>query len=464
MTPIRITATIEGTIQTKTAADLRGTSNRLTKSTLIVSLPRSRAPIMWRTLFKPNVLFSIAVVQALSPYLLWKFGTKESQPIGQDLNYIPILVWIIGWVSFLIGGLLVSKMNPVQRLNHYQLGSHRKCLIISLTLLALVICQIYMATLVYGTLPLLSYLRQDKAITVGSAVALQDGSFVGQFASLRLTIYLLCSVVCVLLLRTLATGRKSGWLVGSCLTVMAVGASMNGKRGDLVRLLVTIFGALAIATGDPIGALMQTLPMPKRRYVARLLILGAVGALLFLFGYLGTARNQGLAQQNSVDELINYQSYPILNMEAQCASVGLGPYEVNLALPFQRLVPYKIANTGEDETYRPPRVIASSPAGLFENVQWSVGPLGIVAYSLVLGILCNLLFQRATSNLFCLLAYSQCITSILFAHTVDEFSILLYVPAPLGILLCLTVYLGGVRLRPLVKATGGKRPPLQLTY
>jgi len=67
---------------------------------------------------------------------------------------------------------------------------------------------------------------------------------------------------------------------------------------------------------------------------------------------------------------------------------GFGPYQFNFFYPFQRLVPYKLMHLVDLTQLDPPvRVEPSAPAGFYEDIQWSLGPLGGIGFSFVTGML-----------------------------------------------------------------------------
>jgi len=67
---------------------------------------------MWRTLFRPEVMFGIATLQALSPYAFWQMGWGTSTLNHESLTYYPITIWLTGWVCFTVGSMLMARKLP----------------------------------------------------------------------------------------------------------------------------------------------------------------------------------------------------------------------------------------------------------------------------------------------------------------------------------------------------------------
>ena len=114
---------------------------------------------MWRKLLRPEFLFALTTLKALSPYVFWQLGWGTS--VSHDnLTYYPVPIWIAGFISFTIGARLAARsLPPAPR---YTLADRdfRVQIVMGLMLAAVVIQAIWI-TRVYGTLPILSYLRQD---------------------------------------------------------------------------------------------------------------------------------------------------------------------------------------------------------------------------------------------------------------------------------------------------------------
>jgi hypothetical protein len=295
----------------------------------------------------------------------------------------------------------------------------------------LVVIQLAWVTKVYGTLPILSYMRQDHQLDITKAVRMQDDSAVGQIGLLHLTLFVLNAILLIQFIINLETARKDWALIVIAFVVMLVGNLSNGKRQGLFRALVFVCCGLAIYSNGLMGAIGRALPIPRNRIVGGGAVLATIVAFIGLTGYIASARNQGRFQRDTLTEIVAYQEFPLINMEAQCQQVGFGPYRFNLLYSFQRLIPYKlIAATGIANMAHPDHPIPSSPAGLYEDLQWSTGLWGVVGFSFAIGAILQWLYRNSLKRLICLLIYSQCAFALLVAHSFNEFLILTYDPAP----------------------------------
>src|SRR3984893_7392355 len=183
---------------------------------------------MWRTLFRPDVLFAITTVQALSPYLFWRVGWGLSLT-HDNLTYFPVAIWIVGCVSFIAGARLMHREMPAEP--HYSLtGAHSQIKIVLLVLLVFILVQAVWITKVYGTLPILSYLRQDGKINIVTANELQDSSAMGQIGLFDLSLSWLNGILLLLLLVHVENKKKLSFLIVMALLFVIAGNLINGKR------------------------------------------------------------------------------------------------------------------------------------------------------------------------------------------------------------------------------------------
>jgi hypothetical protein len=157
-----------------------------------------------------------------------------------------------------------------------------------------------------------------------------------------------------------------------------------------------------------------------------------VVATVYSFGYIALMRNQGEFDRDGLAELTAYQEYPLLNLEAQCRDAGFGPYQFNFFFPFQRLVPYKLMHAIDLTQMDPPvRMEPTAPGGFYEDIQWSLGPIGVIGFSFATGMLGMYFYSRALDSPPHLLIYCQMAYNLLVSHSFNQFLILAYFPGVL---------------------------------
>lgn len=395
----------------------------------------------YRKIFQPEVVFTIAAVQALLPYPIWYFfGPYKELPYQP--TYLPAVIWLIGWISFQLGCLFVRRPLP----SGPKFSMRRSQTSVSLLLLVGILClllQIAGAVRVYGSFPLLSYLRADGAIDVNIANDLQEQSALGQFGLMVSSLEIATAFLLGLLLSSYATGKKSGFLTSIALIVLSITHLINGKRGGIIMTLFVLVCGVSLYCGSFPQAIVRMIPIPRSKFAGRALILTAVGIMLYLFGFLATIRNQSRMQLSSFEQISLYLQYPLANMELQCVTAGLGPREFFPFLPLRDLVPYKWAKGTEMlDLTRPPRVERTAPAGLYELIQWSWGIWGVILFSLLLGCFTRYFYNRSLDNPYILFAYCQLAFSLFITHSFNQFLILSYIPFPLFLYwICYTVRL-----------------------
>jgi hypothetical protein len=325
----------------------------------------------------------------------------------------------------------------------------------------LVVCgQLVSLARLYGGIPILSYIRQDGVINIGTAVALQEGSSIGQVGSVYITTAVLHGLVLLLIIRNLERNRRDQLLIFAAFLVLLAAHGINAKRQGFIRCAVFLTTGLALYAGDPIAALARATRLVRTKSAARI-VLAAAACLLFLsFGYLADVRNQGNYKRTSLGELIAYQEFSLVNFEIQCASGGLGPNRIDYLMWLRRLVPWKLMDAvGLGDTEMPPRYEPWAPAGLYEDLQWSLGLIGVVLYAFFLGLVTMWCYRRALCSPFYLLAYCQMSFSLMLAHSFNEFISLSWIPAPLILFaaLCATLRRLGAGPLPAAEVTPSLR-------
>jgi oligosaccharide repeat unit polymerase len=400
---------------------------------------------MWLRLVRPDVLFTIATIQALSPYVFWQFGVGEYK--GQaGLNYMPVVIWACGWIGFMAGTLLVRSRRPERPA--YVVTVSDSTLRFFTVITILVICaQLVSLSHLYGGVPILSYLRQDGAINIGTAVALQEESGMGQVGSVYVTTAVLHGLVLLLIIRNLEQKQRSQLLILLSFVVLLCAHAINGKRQGFVRGAMFLFTGLTVYAGNPIQALARATRLVRSVAVARTALI-AVACLLFLsVGYLAYVRNQGRYQRSSLEELIAYQEFSLVNFELQCGPAGFGPSRVDYTLWLRRLVPWKLMDAiGLGDTQMPTRYEPWAPAGIYEDIQWSLGLPGVIVYAFLLGVGTMWCYRGVLLSPFRLLAYCQISFSLMLAHSFNEFVSLSWIPAPLLLFAMICSFLAKIRL------------------
>lgn len=135
---------------------------------------------MLRRLIAPEYLFTLAVCTGLSPYLLTRFEDATSR-YGINLTYLPLSIWAIAWISFLLGCILARRRRTQAAPLVFRPGAQQLVSAIAVMGMLAAVIQLYLARDIYGGLPIISYLTGNGAIDVGTANELQAQSAYGQF-------------------------------------------------------------------------------------------------------------------------------------------------------------------------------------------------------------------------------------------------------------------------------------------
>jgi hypothetical protein len=383
---------------------------------------------MWKYLARPSVLMLLAVIQGLSPYLTWELQGKNHL-YRYDVTYIPVIIWTVGYASFWVGARLApkSRSGSVQRLCA-ALSRTDVNLVLILTLLATIV-ELVGAIRMYGFLPILEYIR--GTVTVEQVNVLQSNSVFGQLGLLTVTLSLLNGTILLLIIKDHQLQRLSWVLHIVALSVAVLGSSMAGKRQGIYMTGMFLLCGISVLFGGPGQFLGRVVRSPRMRFAATGVVSIAALGFIAMTGYMSSLRTGGRNQYSGFQEILAYTQYPLINLEAQCAYAGLGPYAYNLGDIIATLLPARLIEEGGMRSDAPPKPEPNSPSGFYERLHWSGGMLAVVVASLACGFFCQTLYNRANTSLFCLLAYCQVAWALLSAHIYNHFLNLVFVPAPL---------------------------------
>lgn len=268
---------------------------------------------------------------------------------------------------------------------------------------------------------------------------------------MTLTLYTMSSVTLLLLLTRLQQRRGSLLLIYCLMPLLCFAHLVNGKRQGLYAFALFLVVGLSLSSTS-ITVLAGAFGLPRRKLITVVGLLAIAGAAPGLFDVMGSLRTQN-AGDVTRSQSLDYLEYSLLNIETQCAAAGLGPYEFRPLGPFRQLIPFKSVDSLNLFSIEDlPKAEITSPAGMFELIQWCYGPLGIALYSFLLGWLARTAFQRAPGSVGWLLTYCYLAVSLSLAQTNNQLLILTYFPAPLIISLAMSKLIGTVRLR----RTGGR--------
>jgi oligosaccharide repeat unit polymerase len=383
---------------------------------------------MWPKLFRPDVLFLIGALQAIIPSLLL-VGTGVNAGYRSGVLYGPVIIWVLGYISFWAGTRLVRRGKPHTRYPAIPLSlGVIKLGLVMLSLVCLI--EIYGATKVYGGIPLLAFASGQMDASDTNLLETQSGF--GQLGALTLTVSLLTALVFILIMKARRAGVSAVPWIGSALLIDIFATMINGKRQGMLMTVMFIVCCSTVAFGSPSAAIESFLPWNPGRKTK--LIFGAAVCVFVLNAISGLAAIRSLGAMNfsAVDNLLLYYGFPVMNMEEQCrVADGLGPMEFKPLGIVKTLLPAK--SIDRDSTLLgadPPRIEVTSPSGFYERIQWDTGPFGIVLFSLCCGAFCQTVYYRAFLGYGSLLAYGLIAWALFSAPLYNHFLNLLYFPLP----------------------------------
>lgn len=382
---------------------------------------------MWRTVLRPEVLFLIATVQALMPYLFFAlWGTPEG--FHFQLSYYPMAIWIIGYLCFWIGTRLGPR-NVVRKV--------RRTIPISFSILKtslvclLLISVVEMVGLiqVYGGIPLLGFASGE--FDVDSTNSAQSQSVFGQVGAAALTVYLLIGVITLIAIKAKwEKERITRWTIGPLLFTLLLSA-FNGKRQGMLMCIFVIATCSTLVFGNPVELLSSFVPLKMRKRGNMVIALVLAVLIMESLSGLVALRTLGTYKKSASEGLILYYEWPIMNMSQQSIEAGgFGPYELKPLAVFASLLPAKVSLEGSGLESEVPRIVPSSPSGFYEKLQWNTGLWGVIPFCVFCGILAQYTYRLAFSRNAALLTYAFMAWALYSAPLYNHFLNLMFLPLP----------------------------------
>jgi len=384
---------------------------------------------MWKVFFRPDVMFGLALVQGLLPYVLWWSGLDKA-PESSSFTYLPVLIWFIAYAAFLLGTATAKARHVATQ---YSIAPFSRSVTVFVwTMAILLIVQLIAVTAVYGTLPILSFLRHDGLLNIDDVNTMQEASGFGQIGLLITSNVVFNGALLLRLLCHLDAKRRLSLSTAGFLLLSVLSALYDGKRQGLMITVVYLACGLSLYCGSPALAVSRLLRLPRgTRLVTPVLFILTLLGLVGVVGFVSGARNQGARGRSGTAELIAYLEYPLLNLERQTQDSGLGPYSFDVFYPVLTLVPFKFQHSlGQSLIPAPPKLVPSSPSSFFERLQWGWGPIGIALFCFAAGAITMRLYYRIRVNVGALLIYCLCAYALFSAYAYNHFLNLVFLPIP----------------------------------
>ncbi|MEA5566421.1 O-antigen polymerase [Anabaena sp. UHCC 0399] len=382
---------------------------------------------MWRTIFTPEILFFFGMIQALSPYILWNLqGLNPSY--HYEITYLPIVIWVIGYVSFLIGTKIIktnrnSKVNLLVKISLNDLNFITKILIF------LSIVQILLAIKLYGVIPIYGYVKGTANVLDINSIQREAGF--GQLGFLSVTLFFINGILLIWTLKlNEIRGKANIWFL--CILMIEIFAGiMAGKRQSLLMTIMFLSCGLSIYYNNFLVYIFNIIYIPRNPVLRLILSIMGLVFIVTLIGILGSLRTGSNSDDSGIDQIITYLQLPLINLEAQCRDIGLIPEKTNLLYPLLSLLPKKIyEGLIFDEIDFPIRPEPTIGAGFYGTIHWGTGIIGIIIYSLIFGLISKYFYKGSFNNLLHLLVYCQISWTLFSAHTYNHFLNLIYLPIP----------------------------------
>jgi len=383
------------------------------------------------------VLFLLGSLQALLPYLLW--WIKGPNPLyAYSISYVPVIVWSLGYLAFWIGCECIGSRTQVQGNRSISIIPKR---LNTAVIVALGICilQLYFYIRLLGNIPLFAFMGEGTSIW--EVNDLERNSMSGQGGLLVASLFTLNGLILLMIIQRCKQPRSlSLVLLWIAILVEIWGSSFAGRRQGLFITLSFLAVGLSIYYKRPVQAAIRALGLPDSHLLRTTAVPLLAGLLILTFGIIGSVRIGESPKENEwycADQLIKYMELPLINMEAQCAEAGVGPYQFQLYGATKWFLPSKYVESIDDEI-APFKPEPTASGGFYGELHWCFGLVGVVGFALIVGALCRFLYNRSLTSHFCLLAYCQICWTLIAAHTYNHFLRSVFIPVPVLIFLVIS--------------------------
>jgi oligosaccharide repeat unit polymerase len=385
---------------------------------------------MWKTLFAPEVLFLIGGVQSLLPYIVWFFnGLNKSY--AYTTTYIPITIWMTGYLSFWIGARSIKSAQPIQTDFLKIVKWDKFNFILGLTF-GLICIAILQAIEVYGGIPLLQY--ASEASNVSNVNDLQNNASAGQFGLLLSLLLFLNALILMFIIRSFESGKKHTLIFILLALTEIFGGLMAGKRQALLITTTFVICGLSLRYNNPFRPILDIVNIPNTRLTKLLIPIAISSSLIWIMGSMIALRT-GNAATSGTDEILTYLELPLINLESQCEKIGFGLEQNNFIYPLVTLLPYGLIQgvmlSVKDIPYYPE---PTASTGFYGTLHWGYGIYGTIVFSFIIGLTCKHLYNKSASSIFHFLAYCQICWTLISAHSYNHFLTLMFIPVPTMIL------------------------------
>jgi len=380
------------------------------------------------TLVRPELLFLVGGILAVSPYVTWFLFGKNPDYV-YSVGGIPAAYWVFGYVSFFIGSMkwFPSRRGKVEMSLIHSVVKWRTTELLLILCIGLMI-QMYFVISLYGGIPILLFLTGGLDVESVNQTQLESGF--GQIGFLFLTLVMLHGLLLIEIIRASTSGAPRPIRIFSLIVIIFLIHLFAGKRQGVFIASFFIYCGLSISVGNPFSAFLRAvgLRVTRARIIAFCFTLTIV--LIAVFEITGSLRTQNVPERRGF-ELFTYVELPLINMEAQSEQTGFMPKRLDLPAIFSSLLPAKIRDEVNLGTNLPTLPEPTAPTGFFGPLQWFGGILIAGVFSFGTGIFCKWLFNKSRSSLTALLCYSQVSWALVSAHTYNHFLNLIFIPLPM---------------------------------
>ena len=380
----------------------------------------------------PKIIFGTALFQVIFVYAYWTvYGLSGTY--DYDINYIPLLTWLVGYMFFCIGDVIgnrmVKKTLPLQAINvDYDLR----------LIGFLVLVQFILAIISYGGIPIYRMVFGSQEISEVSNM--QTTAAFGQIGLFAITL-----TVCSQLLSFKVAGEAPLGIIGHIVLWMTVfGTLMSGKRQGFFTLCFFLFIAAIMRKDAPIRNVIKKITGLGGNLAYRIIVITFIVLVIGSFGLVENVRSKADDHKFGLEAIIRYLEMPFLNYMHQTELIGQGPQEFHAWMPFQGLIPVKISESMNLPV--PFRIEPSSPSGIWEYTTWFWGPYGNIIFSFSIGLLTRVVYNKSWSSNMWLGIYLNMAWAMFTAISYNHFLTLNYMLMP-SVLIVVLEYMGRITFK-----------------
>lgn len=378
-----------------------------------------------KLIINPIFLFSIGTFIGILPYIVNSRYFNIYRTFG--LNYEILLVYLIGFLSFVLGYLFIKFMFRKTYFSKYIFKKDLNLFVFVLIFISLIF--FFKIIQVYGSLPIISILTGNENIEFINNIQKEvGGGLFGIFFLLIMSLIILFPYSII----NKNSSKINTILFYFHLVLLFIYCTYSGKRQMLFIFFTYTFSYLLIFY----FVLDNKIILKKLKYWGGIFLF----IIISLFLSIGLIRTNLIEEEVSIlDPIVHYASLPFINLTSIINNQSSNEYAYSFISFIDILIsdlPTFIKSIFIKNTYtleNIPLIEPTSPLTVYGEIFWSFSYFGVFIFALSIGIISNYLYLKALYNksMIYISMYSLLVWPLLSIHTYNHFKNFMFLIIPL---------------------------------